>query len=137
MANEKDYRFCLIPGSKTRHVAGPPCVKNRIPHYEIEIDVPSHVRDKVEVKQFLLGTPKNCQWAWDLKNNSTWPAFVTIKKDGQRIKKPDQQPYQLARMNRCESMKEGWVRGRGGFSWKRATVCRLGQRQVIEIMKKR
>jgi hypothetical protein len=88
MANEtkeKDYSFCLMPGIKTRHAAGPFDVKTRKPKYEIEINVPSHVRDQVEIKQFLLGTPEKCQWAWDIENKSTWPAFVTIRKDGEKI----------------------------------------------------
>lgn len=61
MANEtqeKDYSFYLMPGGKTRHVAGPFDVKTRKPRYEIEINVPSHVYDRVEVKQFLLGYPR-------------------------------------------------------------------------------
>lgn len=85
MTEEKDYSFLLYPGNKTRHIAGPFDVKNRTPHYGIEIDVPSHVRNQVEVTQFLLGTPENCQWAWDIENKTTWPAFVTIKKDGLKV----------------------------------------------------
>jgi len=87
MAEEKDYTFCLMPGAKTRYTAGRFDAVTRTPHYEIEINVPSHVSDQVRVSQFLLGTPENCQWAWDIKNNSTWPAFIIIKKDGQRMPK--------------------------------------------------
>jgi len=83
---EKDYTFCLMPGIKMRHIGGPYNVETRKPSYELHVSVPSHVRDQVEVNQVLLGTPENCKWAWDLKNKSRWPAFVTIKKDGQMIK---------------------------------------------------
>ena len=85
MSEQKDYTLCLMPGTKTRYAAGPFDVKTRAPHYEIEINVPSHVRNQVEVNQFLLGTPENCQWAWDIKNDSSYPAFIYIKKDGQMI----------------------------------------------------
>ena len=85
MSDEKDYSFCVLPGNKTRHIAGPFDRKDRTPHYEIEIDVPEHVRSQVEVKQFVVGTSENCEWAWDIRNNSTYPVFVTIKKDGEKI----------------------------------------------------
>jgi|WetSurMetagenome_2_1015567.scaffolds.fasta_scaffold106301_3 hypothetical protein len=88
MSDDKDYSFCLSPGIKTRHIAGPFDVKTRKPHYEIIVSVPTHVRNQVEIKQFLLGTPDNCQWGWDIKNGSTWPAFVTIKKDREKMEYP-------------------------------------------------
>ena len=40
-----------------------------------------------------IGTSENCQWDWDIKNNSTWPAFVTIKKDGKLISLWNHEPY--------------------------------------------
>ena len=85
MTEQKNYTFCLMPGIKTRYAAGPFDVKTRAPQYEIEINVPPHVRNQVEVKQVILGTPENCQWAWDIKNDTSNPAFISIKKDGQMI----------------------------------------------------
>lgn len=83
--NDKDCSFYLTPGKKTRHIAGPFDIKTHKPIYEIEVSVPNHVRNQVKISQILLGAPENCLWAWDIKNNSTWPAFVIIKKDGKKI----------------------------------------------------
>lgn len=88
MSEEKDFSFVLSPGGKTRYTAGPFDVKTRKPCYEIDVSVPTHVRNQLEIQQFLVGTPENCQWGWEIKNRSTWPAFVTIKKDGELIKFP-------------------------------------------------
>jgi hypothetical protein len=83
--NKKDCSFYLMPGQKTRHIAGSFDIKAAKPIFEIEVSVPTHVRHQVEISQILLGTPEKCLWAWDIKNNSTWPAFVIIKKDGKKI----------------------------------------------------
>lgn len=86
MNDEKDYTFSLSPNSKSRHVAGPFDTKTHKPDYEIKISVPNHVKSQVEVNQILLGTPENCQWAWDIHNKSSWEAFIFIKKDGILVK---------------------------------------------------
>lgn len=78
----KDYSFLLNPNQKKRYIAGSYDPKNHRPIYEIEIDVPKHVKNQVSEKQILVGTPENCQWGWDIENNSSWPAYVVIKKDG-------------------------------------------------------
>ncbi len=88
MSDEKDYTFCLMPGTKIRHNAGPFDTETRKPRYEIEINIPKHARDQVEIEQFLMGNPENRMWVWDIKNKSTWPAFITIKKDGEKIDFP-------------------------------------------------
>jgi len=85
MSDEKDYNFCLMPGIKTRHIAGPFDVNTRKPYYEIIVSIQAHVRNQVEINQFILGTPDNCQWGWDINNKSTWPAFVIVKKDGEKM----------------------------------------------------
>jgi hypothetical protein len=79
----QDYTFRLDPGDKTRYVAGPYDPKTRSPHYTIEIDVPKHIRGQVEYKQFLVGTEGKREWGWDIKNNSSWLAFIIIRKDGE------------------------------------------------------
>ena len=83
----KDYSFLLSTGIKTRYIAGEFDYDKREPHYEIEISVPHHVRDQIEVPQFLLGSPQKCQWGWDIHNKSSWPAFVIVKKDGVLVKR--------------------------------------------------
>lgn len=82
MASEIEYSFLLGPGKRIRKIAGQYDVKLHKPHYEIEINVLEHVRNQIEINQVLVGDEEYCQWAWDIKNNSTWPAFITIKKDG-------------------------------------------------------
>jgi len=82
----KDYSFILPPNQKTRHIAGTFDSEKKEPHYEIEISIPRHVRDMVEVNQILLGVPQDCQWGWDIYNKSSWPAFVIVKRDGVLVK---------------------------------------------------
>lgn len=79
---ETIYTFCIMPGKKRRYIAGPYDVKTRLRRYHIEINVPKHVRDMVQLNQILLGTPESCQWAWDINNQSTYPALVIITEDG-------------------------------------------------------
>ncbi|MBU4317121.1 MAG: hypothetical protein KKF30_07585 [Proteobacteria bacterium] len=79
---EKDYTFLLSHNSKTRHIAGKFDIKTRKPRYEIEVNVPSHVKNQVEVNQIMLGTPEDCRYAWDINNKSNYPVFITIKEDG-------------------------------------------------------
>ena len=86
MTDQKDYSFSLAPGGKTRYIAGAIDYEKRTPHYDIDISVPQHVRDQVEVKQFLLGSPQNCQLGWDIHNKSSWPALVVVRKDGVLLK---------------------------------------------------
>lgn len=85
--NEKDYTFQLNQKSKFRYNAGPYDLKTRTPWYEIEVSIPQHVKHQIEIKQFLMGDEESCIWVWDIVNNSTWPAFISIKKDGILIKK--------------------------------------------------
>lgn len=47
--------------------------------------VPDHARDLVEVSQFLLGTPEDCQWAWDIHNKSSYLALMLVKKNGEGL----------------------------------------------------
>jgi len=79
---EQDYTFQLASGTSTRHSAGPYDQETNTPRYEIEISMPSHVRHQIKVEQFLMGNEGSRIWVCDIKNNSTWPAFIMIKKDG-------------------------------------------------------
>ncbi len=85
MLIEKDYSLCLMPGKQIRQVAGPFDIQTHKPVYDIEVKVPSHVRKQIKISQILFGTPGNCQWAWDIINNSTEPVFLIIKEDGMKI----------------------------------------------------
>ncbi|MCX5888200.1 MAG: hypothetical protein NTY36_01950 [Deltaproteobacteria bacterium] len=88
MSDEKDYTFSLSPGNKTRYMAGPFDAETRKPHYEIFVSIPAHVRNQVEIEQVFMGTPENRLWVWDIRNKSSWPAFITIKKDGEKVEYP-------------------------------------------------
>lgn len=77
-----EYTFQLPPGGKTRWNAGAYDPESRTPRYTIEVLVPEHVRYQIETKQFLMGTPGNYLWVWDIQNKSTWPAFVSVLRDG-------------------------------------------------------
>jgi hypothetical protein len=80
---EKD-NFSFVVGAKTkiRYAAGPYDKVGRSPHYEISWSIWKNETDNVEAEQFLMGKEGNYTWVWDIKNNSTWPAFITVKCDG-------------------------------------------------------
>jgi hypothetical protein len=86
MTDQQDYTFPLNPNSKIRHIVGEFDIKTRKPHYEIEIKSQPYIKNQVEVTQIMVGTPENCQWAYDIHNKSSWPIFVILKKDGEVLK---------------------------------------------------
>jgi hypothetical protein len=83
---EPDCSFVLNPGQKKRCNAGFYDRENCKPHYELFVEVPEHVRHQVETKQFLIKTGDGHLWIWDLNNESTWPAIITITSDGKLIR---------------------------------------------------
>lgn len=82
---ERDYTFCLEPGEKKRYIAGPYNPQDMAPSYEIIINAPQHVKQKILCEQILVGNPEKCSWAYDLENKSKWLAFVIVKKDGEIV----------------------------------------------------
>lgn len=87
MDNSEDYTFILDSKTNTRYVVGKYNYDTKTPCYEIELSVPQHVKNYVEVKHVLIGSPENCNWGWDISNESSWPVIVKVKKDGVLIKK--------------------------------------------------
>ena len=78
-----NYTFQLAPGAKTRHNAGSYDPNLYLPKYEIEVMTPDDfVRSKVQVNQVLMGTKGSHFLVFDIQNNSTWPVFIQVKKDG-------------------------------------------------------
>lgn len=77
-----DFTFELPPRGKTRYGAGQYDKATASPKYTIEVSVPLHVRDKVTVAHFLIQTVSGLTWGWEIHNDSTWPAFVIVKRDG-------------------------------------------------------
>lgn len=82
MTPYKNYTFIIPAKTKTRHIAGPYNIETLSPKYEIKLDCPSHVKNQIDVNQYLHGSPPKCQWAWEINNKSTWKIWVTIIKDG-------------------------------------------------------
>ncbi len=85
--NEKDYTFQLGKKPKSRYNAGSYDQKSHTPKYEINVSIPEHVKNQIDIKQFLMGEEGSRIWVWDIENNSTWPAFISIIKDGLLVKK--------------------------------------------------
>lgn len=83
---EPDHTFILEPGQNKRVNAGPYDREQRRPQYEIEVVVPSHVRNQIEMNQFLIQTGEGYLWCWDVKNKSSWIAFFKVTADGQLIR---------------------------------------------------
>lgn len=84
---ETDYTFELPPGGKTRYNAGSYDPKTQTPRYAFAVSLPSHVMHQFEFEQFLMGREDARLWVWDFRNKSTWPAFVSITKDGVLVKR--------------------------------------------------
>ena len=84
--DENDYTFMLSAGAKFRYNAGAYDRTMNTPHFEMEVSVPSHARNQIQTKQFLMGTEGNYIWVWDVENNSTWPAFLIVRKNGVLVK---------------------------------------------------
>ncbi len=84
----RDFTFELPSSGKTRYSAGKYDQGTATPKYTIEISASSHVRDQVNVKQFLVGGAGEVTWGWEIQNKSTWPAFIIVKKDGVLVTSP-------------------------------------------------
>ena len=78
----QDFTLEIPPGAKTRYAAGPYDQATGTPQYTLEVSIPTHIRSQVEVKQFLLQGAGGLTWGWDIRNKSTWPAFIIAKRDG-------------------------------------------------------
>ena len=74
-----DYTFCLMPGIKTKWSGEyDPAVAR--PSYDIRISAGPDCRELITLSQVLMY--QGTLWVYELKNGSTWPAFVSILKDG-------------------------------------------------------
>lgn len=86
MEKELDYTFVLEPGQKTRFSAGTYDDKQRRPRYAIKVSVVPQARNQIEINQFLLKTGDDYSWSWDIKNDSSWPAFFIVTVDGKLLR---------------------------------------------------
>lgn len=83
--NKKDYTFQLNQNSKFRYNAGSYDQESQTPKYKIDVSIPEHVKNQIKIKQFLMGEKGDNLWVWDIENNSTYPAFISIKKDDRLV----------------------------------------------------
>lgn len=83
---DKDYTFVLNGKRKTRYSAGPYDQASRSPQYAIEVIAPAEISGKVDIRQFLMGPEGGRSWVWEIVNDSTWPVFIAIKKDGELMR---------------------------------------------------
>ncbi|EGR1985722.1 TPA: hypothetical protein GRI96_24895 [Vibrio parahaemolyticus] len=80
--------FELGPKSKTRYNAGEYDPETFSPKYEIKVAARDDIaRSQVEINQILMGNKGSRIWVWDITNNSTWPIFISIMKDGVLVKR--------------------------------------------------
>lgn len=84
--NEKDYTFILSEKSKIRYNAGSYNDKTKTPEYKIDVLTIKDLKNQIVISQFLMGKEDSYIWVWDLENKSTWPAFVSIMRDGILVK---------------------------------------------------
>lgn len=77
------HKIEIPPGGTFRRAAGPYDLKNKLPRYEVDVlAVDAHASDQVVVDSEIMGRVDNYSWIWKITNNSTWPVFITLKKDG-------------------------------------------------------
>ena len=77
-----NYTFQLDPGGKTRYNAGTYDQDAHTPRFRYEVLLPEHEKHRLDAKQFLMGPEGGRIWVWEFENRSTYPAFISIFKDG-------------------------------------------------------
>jgi hypothetical protein len=82
---ERDYTFVLKPKRKTTFAAGKYDRNTREPSYAMRLSVPEHVRNLVDVKQFLLEMGDGYEWTWEIWNRSDYPVFAIVTRDGELL----------------------------------------------------
>lgn len=79
----KEYTLMVDPRRSGRRNAGPYDPKTNTPRYEEAFDAPSpEARRSFHIESKVMGTEGNYLWVWEFRNDSTWPIFLTLKKDG-------------------------------------------------------
>jgi hypothetical protein len=78
---------------KIRHPAGLYDEKTRTPSYSLEVSTWKDLRDRVKVVDFLMGTENKRIWVYEITNESEWPAFISIKRDGQLLTMSGSEKY--------------------------------------------
>lgn len=77
------HKIEIAPGGTFRRPAGPYDLKTRLPRYEVDVlAVDADAGRQVVVDSEIMGRVENYTWIWKITNKSTWPVFITLKKDG-------------------------------------------------------
>jgi hypothetical protein len=82
LMSASDYTIVLPPNANTLFNAGKYNPSSDHPKYTINVKVPTHVENQIDLEQYLTGTGGNYRWIWCIKNRSIWPAFITVTADG-------------------------------------------------------
>lgn len=84
MANDdNEHKICLPPGARFRRQAGPYDLESQSPRYSFQVSAPDEqAKRQVVDNSEVMGAPGRHFYVWDIKNNSTWPVFLTLTVDG-------------------------------------------------------
>ncbi|PAA13594.1 hypothetical protein [Pseudomonas fragi] len=76
-------KIIIEPGCKYRREAGPYDPKTHLPRYGFEVvTADADAKRRVVDESQVMGHSGSHFWVWDIRNNSTQLAFITLTKDG-------------------------------------------------------
>ena len=79
----ENHRIQIPAGGSFRRPAGPYDLESRLPRYDVEVlAVDDHASHQVVIDSEIMGSVGNYTWIWRIMNNSSWPVFITLKKNG-------------------------------------------------------
>jgi len=79
----ENQKIEIPPGATFRRPAGPYNLKTKLPRYDVDVmAMDSHARRQVIVDSEIMGRVDSYTWIWKITNKSTWPVFISLKKDG-------------------------------------------------------
>lgn len=82
-SNKNEHKITLAPGSRFRRQAGPYNLDTGRPRYAVLVSAPDEqAQRQVEDNSQIMGSPGSHFYVWDIKNDSTWPVFLTLTVDG-------------------------------------------------------
>ena len=78
-----NYTFQLDAGVKTRFKVGSYDPISYLPKYDIEVITPhEEAKRKIEINPIIMGMEGSHFLVWEIKNDSAWPVYFNVKKDG-------------------------------------------------------
>ncbi len=77
------FTLQVAPNSKARYNAGCYDPKAYSPKYGVEVLTPYQgVQSQVDINRVVMGSEGDHFLVFEIKNNSTWPVFLSATKDG-------------------------------------------------------